>query len=386
MNRNMRTMKNSIHYVLALCALMAAALNLTGCVDAGGKQLSLLPSSQVLDPIEVPPGLSPLPEAEQFRLPGDVTSEQIDMANLPPEQFRNYETWLSFEQYKKFKDTEELAKVNIEEYQAAKQAGQGNFRAVTERVQDDSIRLRVVDSFDSLWPRLELVLRDMGVVVTDTTKSKKVIFVKNIATKQLPKLSERIGFKEYRGRIEQLHVEQSEDGSIQYIVPMTSQGATVKHSAAQDFFVRLRYYLLTNYQIDEASERQFAAVNTVTAWYEPDDNGGRTVVLADEFSSTWVQVGRTLEASGVNIDDLNRSEGLYIISFKASEKSKKKKWWTFWRKKGDRDITERQFHVTVKESGENTRISVAPVEETEANSKAAENLLDVIYERMVTYS
>ncbi len=378
-----KAMNKSTQYVPILCVLALTALPLTGCVDAGGKQLSLLPSSQVLDPLEVPPGLSPLPEAEQFLLPSDVASDQMDPENLPPEQFRNYESWVSFEQFKKFKENEELAKVNVEEYEAAKRSGQGNFRAISEKTTDGSVRLRVADTFDSLWPRLQPMLQDMGVIVADVSKSSGVLYVKNIATKEPPKLSERVGFKEYRGRIEELHVRQSEDGSVQYIVPMTSQGATVKHSAAKDFFERLRYYTLANYQLDETEQVQVAA-NRVSAWYDLDESGERTVMLADEFSSTWVQVGRTLEASGVNIDDLNRSEGLYIVSFRSNEPGKKKRWWAFWRKKNDRDITNRQFHVTVIESGENTRVSVIPVEDSEENATAAQNLLDVIYERMVT--
>ena len=379
-------MKTTIHLsifkILTVFAMCAGVVNLTGCVDAGGKQLSLLPSSQLLDPLETPPGLSPLPEADQLQLPEEFDESQIDYASLPPEQFRNYESWVSFEKFREYKANQEAEQLDVEQYRDAKAKGEGQFRVQVELRADESIRLRIVDSMDAVWNRLTLVLNDLDVGVRQSDYEKGIFYVLNIFTKEKPTLSERMGFKEYRGRIDELHVVSSEDGQLTYVIPMTVDGGTVKASAARDFITRVRYYLLTHYQVNDTENlTQIASVNN--ARYQNDDNGDRFVEISQDFNSTWVHLGRTLEASGVNIDDLNRSEGLYIVSFRSAEKVNKKRWWAFWRSKDDRDIQDQQFNVTVTESGENTQIRVRPAdEEDESNVIAAEGLLEVIYERI----
>ena len=79
--------------------LIAAALSITlgGCANFGGKDLSLLTASTVLDPLEVPPDLTPLPENTQFILPRELDSSQRPVDEIPREQFRNFESWIAFE-------------------------------------------------------------------------------------------------------------------------------------------------------------------------------------------------------------------------------------------------------------------------------------------------
>ena len=67
--------------------------------------------------------------------------------------------------------------------------------------------------------------------------------------------------------------------------------------------------------------------------FERDGKGSRIIVVSENFDSTWARVGRTLEASGVNIEDLNRSEGVYIVSYSATKKKKKRFKLAFWRKR-----------------------------------------------------
>ncbi len=362
--------------------LCGAVLGLAGCIEAGGQQLSLLPSSKLLDPLEVPPGLSPLPVAEQLQLPQEHDASQIDYASIPPEQFRNYEAWASFEKFQEYKSQQEAEQLNVERYEAAKAKGEGHFRVQIQPRSDESVQLQIYDDFGSVWPRLERVLNDMGVDIRGSNRETGVYYVLNIYTKEKPSLSERIGIREYRGRIDELHLSGSEDGAVTYVLPKTVDGATVKESAARDFYTRLRYFLLTNYQLDEAQvEPQLASLRT--ARYMDGEGGERSVLVDLDFSTAWVQLGRTFEASGVDIDDLDRSAGLYIVSFRSTEKSKGRRWWAFWRGNKDRDIKDQQFNVIVTESGGGTQIQVSPkgvLDETSA--EAAQSLLAVIYERI----
>ncbi len=372
----------SMGKVASAVLLCVAVSGLAGCIEAGGQQLSLLPSSKLLDPLEVPPGLSPLPVAEQLQLPQEHDESQIDYASIPPEQFRNYEAWASFEKFQEYKNQRADEQLNVEAYEAAKAKGEGHFRVQIEPRSDESVQLQIYDDFGSVWPRLEFALNDMGVGIRGSNREIGVYYVLNIYTKEKPTLSERIGIREYRGRIDELHLSTSEDGAVTYVVPRTVDGATVKESAARDFYTRLRYFMLTNYQLDEAqAEPQLAALRTVR--YVDSEGGERSVVVDLDFNTAWVQLGRTFEASGVDIDDLNRSAGLYIVSFRGTEKSKGKRWWAFWRGNKDRDIRDRQFNVTVTESGGGTQIQVAPKDAVDETSiEAAENLLAVIYERI----
>ncbi|MCE2494963.1 MAG: hypothetical protein J4F40_20690, partial [Alphaproteobacteria bacterium] len=91
--------------------VIVSSIVITGCAEIGGRQLSLLPSSHVLDPLEVPPGITPLPESEQFQVPVDYNPSDIRPEDLRPEQFRNYATWLEFEKFKEFQKRLRAARV-----------------------------------------------------------------------------------------------------------------------------------------------------------------------------------------------------------------------------------------------------------------------------------
>ena len=71
---------SQMQYACRMAIVIFAALVIAGCAEIGGKQLSLLTSSEILDPLEVPPGMTPLPEAEQFPVP-----ENYDVADIKPE-------------------------------------------------------------------------------------------------------------------------------------------------------------------------------------------------------------------------------------------------------------------------------------------------------------
>ena len=126
-----------------LLIVISVGLSIAGCAEVGGKQLSLLTSSEVLDPLEVPPGLSPLPEAEQFQVPEELDS--ADIKELPPEQYRNYGSWVSFEKFRQFQLQEQGVGLSPEEYSTARQLGEGRFRVIARRTTEDKVRLRVVD-------------------------------------------------------------------------------------------------------------------------------------------------------------------------------------------------------------------------------------------------
>lgn len=372
--------KSQIPYAIRLIIVIFSVLVMAGCAEIGGRQLSLLPSSQVLDPLEVPPGMTPLPEAEQFRVPADYNPTDIKPEDLKPEQFRNYATWIEFEKFKEFQRNDQGIGVDIDEYRDAVARGENYFKVTLLDTGQDSTRLRVVDSASSVFNRLKPVLEDMGIKVNDADEENAKVVVSGVDIKKLPTLLQRMGLKEYRGRIDELHLITASPTET-HVVAKTEFNVEVNAEGSKDFMTRLRYYLLTSYQQDEAGT---ALASVSQGKWLTLDEGEQKIVLAENFDSAWVRVGRTLEASGVSIDDLDRSQGLYLVSFSSLDKQKKRRWrLAFWRK-DKKEVTLKQFRVVVTENGSQTRIHVERSGDDESDAKYAEQLLGIIYERLLT--
>ena len=363
-----------------LLIVISVGLSIAGCAEVGGKQLSLLTSSEVLDPLEVPPGLSPLPEAEQFQIPEELDS--ADIKELPPEQYRNYGSWVSFEKFRQFQLQEQGVGLSPEEYSTARQLGEGRFRAITRRTTEDKVRLRVVDQIEPVWERLRPVLEDMGIVINNANVQERIYYVSKVPSKKKPTLAQRFGFKEYAGVVDSLHVV-AVSGTETEVIGKSERNVEVSYESAAEFFTRMRYFMLTYYQLDEGGvDGQYSV--EVNKRFERDGKGSRIIVVSENFDSAWVRVGRTLEASGVDIEDLNRSEGVYIVSYSATKKKKKKFKLAFWRKDDEQEVVYEQFDVAVTGSGEQSEIRVLPSGSEEADIQSAEKLLQIIYERLYT--
>ena len=363
-----------------LLIVISAGLSIAGCAEVGGKQLSLLTSSEVLDPLEVPPGLSPLPEAEQFQVPEELDS--ADIKELPPEQYRNYESWVSFEKFRQFQLQDQGVGLSAEEYSVARQRGEGRFRVITRRTLEDKVRLRVVDQVEPVWDRLRPVLEDMGIVIINANVQERVYYVSNVPSKKKPTLTQRFGFKEYAGEVNSLHVVAA-SGTETEVIGKSERNVEVSYESAAEFFTRMRYFMLTYYQLDEGGVDGQLSVE-VNKRFERDGKGSRIIVVSENFDSTWVRVGRTLEASGVNIEDLNRSEGVYIVSYSATKKKKKRFKLAFWRKDDKQEVVHEQFDIAVSGSDEQSEIRVLPSGSEESDIQSAEKLLQIIYERLYT--
>ena len=272
--------------------------------------------------------------------------------------------------------------MSAEEYSAARQRGEGRFRVITRRTLEDKVRLRVVDQVEPVWDRLRPVLEDMGIAINSANVRERVYYVSNVPSKKKPTLVQRFGFKEYAGEVNSLHVV-AVSGNETEVIGKSERNVEVSYESAAEFFTRMRYFMLTYYQLDEGGIDGQLSVE-VNKRFERDDKGSRIIVVSENFDSTWVRVGRTLEASGVNIEDLNRSEGVYIVSYSATKKKKKRFKLAFWRKSDKQEVVHEQFDVAVSGSGEQSVIRVLPSGSEESDIQSAEKLLQIIYERLYT--
>lgn len=367
-------------------ATLAIALAVAGCVGFGDAEVSLLPKTALKDPLEVPPGISPLPEPEQFVLPDQRDAETGDVSLLSQEQLRSYSVWLDFEEFKKYQAEIRGEQLTEDQFQAAKLSGEGLFRvSVVENAKDDTIHLETYDSADAVWEKLPAILADMTVFVLDIKNKERTIIVKNTGAQERRSFLERLRLKQYSGGIDQVQV-QSIGANKTKIIGLSDLDVPVNRKAGREFFDRLRFYLLARYEVDQAARERTEQALLDKQLIEGDD-GVQRIALKQGFEIAWVRVGRTLQGAGASIEDLNRSEGVYYVSFSESpKKRKKKRRWQFWKRKEVNVPEQVQYHVIVSGNGEDTEISVKYAGDKTAKDydpeEGEQKILLIIYERL----
>lgn len=372
-------------YGFSLAAL-AIGLMVAGCAGIGDTEVSLLPRSSLKDPLEVPPGISPLPEPEQFVVPGQPNAESADIDSLSPEQLRAYTTWLEFEEFKKFQKELQGEGLTEEEFQYAKLSGEGIFQvSVIENAEEETIHLETHDNADAVWAMLPSILADMTVFVLEINNKDRVIFVKNTGADERRGFLQRLRLKEFSDGIDQVQVH-SIGANRTKIVGLSDLDVPVNPDAGREFFHRLRFYLLARYEVDQQADEKAVQALANKRLIEGDD-GVQRIVLNQDFESAWVRVGRTLQGAGAGIQDMNRSEGVYYVSFAESpQKRKKKKRWKFWKRKDVNVPKQEQFQVLVSNQGDdNIEISVIYVGDKTADDydpDSEQKILLIIYERL----
>ena len=368
-----------------LIPIVAAAVLVTGCVGLGDQEISLLPNSKLADPLEVPPGLSPLPEPEQFVVPGQLDPNETGPADLGPEQLRAYSLWLEFEEFKKYQEQEQGGELTEEEFQVAKLSGEGLFKIGTiEDAQAETIRLEVHDNADNIWEILPSVLADMSVFVLGIENDTRTVLVSNTGSKQRRTLLHRLRLRTFSGSIDKVQVQAVGPNRTQ-ILGLSDLDIEVNPKTGREFFSRLRFYLLARYEVADRANINVSEKVLDKQLIQGDD-GQQVILLEEGFETIWVRVGRTLQGAGAGIQDINRSDGVYNVSFSQSAKDRKKKRsWKFWRRKEVEIPEQLQFQVFVKNRGEQTEVSVEYIGDTTAEDydpEAAQKILLIIYDRL----
>ena len=362
---------------LSLCFV---TVFIAGCANIGGEDISLLPSSKILDPLEVPPGLTPLEESDQFVIPDEVGEGYEGVSLISKEQFRNAQSWEAFQEYQEFKRQDAGEDVSKEDYDRARTQGEGIFRVQEFKTSEGKTRLIVYDSMQSVWNRVNRALHDLNVRIVKSDEAARVIYVKGIRPQESPTLLQRMGIQEYSGRIDEFHLEQISADAIA-IVPKSEFQDEIDYSSSDELAKQLRFYLLALYQVAPEGSEVPSAVAVKKRIYL-DANGRSVIEMVETFDNAWVRVGRTLEAAGMEIQDLNRSEGTYIVSRTPVEEVKRSKW-RFWRKKSERKVGDTEtFVINVETRGETTAIYINP--SNEENVQAEEEMMNILYERLTT--
>ena len=362
-----------------LICCISATLVLGGCANIGGEDISLLPQSKILDKLEVPPGLSPLDDPQEFAV--SDSQEPITTSGLSDTQIKTFSNIRLFEEYERFKQLDRGENLSAEEFQVALAEGRGIFKVREFSNDEDKGRILVVDNVYNVWPRVINVLEELEIAILERDAERGVISVYGIEMQNAPTLAQRLKLKKYTGRIDELHFTNS-NSDVTVIIPKTAEGHEVDYASSSRFAKRMRYLLLASYNVLPTGAVD-SAIATVSKKKVRTADGQTLIILSEPYDSAWERVGRTLVVSNLSISDSNRSAGEYSISY-APVIIEKEAAWKFWiRNKETKTIGESvQFLVRLKRLDDGVSIEILSNEAE--HEELALDLLDVLYSRMVT--
>ena len=358
---------------------ISTMLLLGGCANIGGEDISLLPQSKILDKLEVPPGLSPLDDPQEFAIAD--SQEPITTSGLSEAQITTFSNIRLFEEYERFKQLDRGENLSAEEFQVALAEGRGIFKVREFSNEENKGRVLVVDSFYNVWPRVINALEELEIAILERDAERGVISVYGIEIQNPPTLAQRLKLKQYTGRIDELHLT-NPNPDVTVIVPKTTEGHEVDYKSSSRFTKRMRYLLLSSYNVMPTGEVD-TAVATVSKKKVRTADGQTLIILSEPYDSAWERVGRTLVVSNLSISNSNRSAGEYSISY-APVIIEKEAAWKFWIKNKEvKTIGDSvQFLVRLKRLSDGVSIEILSTEAE--NEELALDLLDVLYSRMVT--
>ena len=370
---------NNIIKLFGLIGFIFTAIVLSGCANIGGEDISLLPQSKILDKLEVPPGLSPLDDPQEFAAPDPL--EPITTSGLNETQITTFTNIRLFEEYERFKQLDSGENLPPEEFQAALAEGRGIFKVREFPNEENKGRILVVDNFYNVWPRVVTALEELEVAILERDQELGVISVYGIQVQNPPTLAQRLKLKQYTGRIDELHFT-NPNPEVTVIVPKTTEGHEVDYDSSSRFTKRMRFLLLSSYNVLPTGEVD-SSLATVKKKKVRTADGQTLIVLSEPYDSAWERVGRTLVVSNVSISDSNRSAGEYSIRY-APVIIEKESAWKFWIKnKETKTIGESvQFLVRLKRTDNGVSVEIHSTDGE--NEELARDLLDVLYSRMVT--
>ena len=95
--------------------------------------------------------------------------------------------------------------------------------------------------------------------------------------------------------------------------------------------------------ISMMADRAMGAAGRITL---EDGDAGTRIQLALPFNRAWASVGKALPESGFAVDDKNRSEGVYYVSFIGTSEEREQGWFDWlWGSKEEHPLAGRQYLV-----------------------------------------
>ena len=108
-----------------------------------------------------------------------------------------------------------------------------------------------------------------------------------------------------------------------------------------------------------------------------------TLVVHEDYSRAWRSVGIALDRVGFAVEDRNRSDGVYYVSYRDVDKSKNKKGLlSRLFSSNDEASATRQYQIKLTEDGADTRTNILNAEGESEQSTTALRILNLLYEKL----
>ena len=107
-----------------------------------------------------------------------------------------------------------------------------------------------------------------------------------------------------------------------------------------------------------------------------------TLVVHEDYSRAWRSVGIALDRVGFAVEDRNRSDGVYYVSYRDVESKNKKGFLSRLFSTHDEESATRQYQIKLTEDGADTRTNILNAEGESEQSTTALRILNLLYEKL----
>jgi outer membrane protein assembly factor BamC len=113
------------------------------------------------------------------------------------------------------------------------------------------------------------------------------------------------------------------------------------------------------------------------------DAGNSMLSVKDSFDRAWRRVGLAIDRSGINIEDRDRSKGIYRVRYADAEAPKDEGFFSKWLSLGKTSKPEdKHYQILVTEKEGGSTVSVLGADGNLDKSEAASRMLALLYEQM----
>lgn len=362
-------------YFLGLSILVA--LMVGGCATEPSKEYQ---NSPIVRPLEVPPDLiNPGPGNEVVPL-----DESVEEA-------------ATFSAYNKTLKGELPTTANSPNANNAIASPSPASNATISVGKEGALRWLIVKApVAEVWPKarnfwldngftLQRELPDVGLIETEWTDSKKGAPLSSVLRKAFDALYSSSTRDKYTLILEQ----GTEPGTTEIFIGHKGMQQIIRNDTANwvarpselvlelEMLKRLAVFL----GVDEQQTKNLLAQNETADPAElVKTDGGVAIQMREDFSRAWRRITLALSRTGLEVEDVDRSQGIFYLSGDLSAKQKKPGFWG--RLFSNDSSTENHFQLHVKDQGTTTRITLLDDHGKIDNSTTATELLSTLTEQL----
>jgi len=247
-----------------------------------------------------------------------------------------------------------------------------------QRLADESWALVAVAP-GQLWPQVRAFLSASGIGVTSVDPTAGLIDTQYVELNDHP-LPSRFRFRIDGGiqrNTAELHILQQTQSGEDLDWPLNSDDVEAESTMLRN----IAQYIANSADstpISMVADRSMTGAGRISL--EETDNGGLQIVLGLPFNRAWASVEKGLLDSGFRIDDKNRSEGQFYVTYLGPDGEEGEGWFGWlWGDEDDHPFAGKVYRLNVDtEAEQQVRISLTTEQGGETTSLEQQGLLTVL--------